>query len=101
MTHPVINDEDMAMWRGLGVSSWPSVAVVSPQGRLLTLLAGERHERDVDDFVAAALELYRERGELRDGTVPQVCSPTGCQHARLSHGMLDSTVGISLHCFSS
>ena len=72
MTHPVINDEGMVLWRALGVSSWPTVAVVSPQGRLLTLLAGEGHERDVDDFVAAALELYGERGYLRDGSVPQV-----------------------------
>ena len=31
ITHPVVNDGDMAMWRSMGAASWPTIAVLSPQ----------------------------------------------------------------------
>lgn len=40
--HPVVNDGGMSMWRALGVNSWPTLAVVSPNGRLIAMVAGER-----------------------------------------------------------
>lgn len=40
VTHPVVNDGGMTLWRDLGVSSWPTLAVVSPAGRVITMLAG-------------------------------------------------------------
>ena len=55
--HPVVNDSGMTLWRGLGVSSWPTLAVVSPQGKLIAMLSGEGHKQDVDDIVAAAIEV--------------------------------------------
>ena len=73
VTHPVVNDSDMLMWRSLGVSSWPTVAIVSPEGRLLAMLSGEGHKQDYDDFIAAALEYYGERQMLNNSPVPQVC----------------------------
>jgi hypothetical protein len=30
----------MALWRNLGVSSWPTLVVVSPRGRVLATLPG-------------------------------------------------------------
>ena len=42
VTHPVVNDGGMALWRDLGVSSWPTLAVVSPTGRVIAMLAGAR-----------------------------------------------------------
>jgi hypothetical protein len=57
VTHPVVNDGGMTMWRALGVSSWPTLAVVSPRGRLIAMLAGEGHRQDIDDIVAAALQV--------------------------------------------
>lgn len=41
ISHPVVNDGNMVLWRALGVSSWPTLAVVSPQGRLIGMLPGE------------------------------------------------------------
>lgn len=68
--HPVVNDGAMTMWRELGVSSWPTLAIVSPEGRLLTLIPGEGNRQDVDDIIAAALEYYGERGLLRGAPLP-------------------------------
>jgi hypothetical protein len=59
----------------LGISSWPTQAVVSPSGRLLFAVAGEGHAMDIDDCVAAALEFYGDLGELRNDPVPIVRSP--------------------------
>ena len=40
ITHPCVNDSAMTLWRDLGIASWPTLALVSPRGRLLTLLPG-------------------------------------------------------------
>ena len=38
--HPCVNDGRMVLWRDLGISSWPTLAVVSPRGRLIATLPG-------------------------------------------------------------
>lgn len=68
--HPVVNDRGMTLWRALGVSSWPTLAVLSPQGRLIVSLPGEGHRQDLDDILAAALEYYGEQGMLDTSPVP-------------------------------
>lgn len=56
--HPVVNDEEMQLWNELGVSSWPTLALLGPRGNLLAMWAGERQEEDIDLLIAAALEYY-------------------------------------------
>jgi len=68
--HPVVNDQDMRVWRALGVQSWPTLMVVGPTGKLIATLQGEGHRQDIDDIVAAALEYYGETGELRNAALP-------------------------------
>jgi thiol-disulfide isomerase/thioredoxin len=70
VTHPVLNDAGKTMWRALGVDSWPTLAVVAPTGRLITMLSGEGHQRDLDDLIAAALTHYGAKGQLVQGRVP-------------------------------
>ena len=33
------------MWRALGVSSWPTLALIGPDGRLIGMLAGEGNKQ--------------------------------------------------------
>ena len=40
VSHPVVNDTNMVLWRDLGVASWPTLMVVSPKGRVIATLAG-------------------------------------------------------------
>jgi thiol-disulfide isomerase/thioredoxin len=70
VTHPVLNDAAKVTWRALGVDSWPTLAVVAPTGRLITMLSGEGHQRDLDDLLAAALSYYGDKGLLVPGAVP-------------------------------
>ncbi|XP_058738486.1 protein SUPPRESSOR OF QUENCHING 1, chloroplastic-like [Vicia villosa] len=64
VTHPVVNDGDMYFWRKLGINSWPTFAIIGPNGKLLAQLAGEGHKKDLDDFVAAALQFYGKQNML-------------------------------------
>ncbi|XP_059063416.1 protein SUPPRESSOR OF QUENCHING 1, chloroplastic isoform X2 [Cryptomeria japonica] len=72
ITHPVVNDGDMILWHQLGVNSWPTFAIVSPNGKLLAQLAGEGHRQDLDDLVEAALQFYGEKELLDDRPIPEV-----------------------------
>ncbi|GAU11447.1 hypothetical protein TSUD_344380 [Trifolium subterraneum] len=64
ITHPVVNDGDMYFWRKLGINSWPTFAIIGPNGKLLAQLAGEGRKKDLDDFVAAALLFYGKQNML-------------------------------------
>lgn len=45
LTLKVVNDGDMYMWRELGINSWPTFAVVSPNGKVIAQIAGEGHHK--------------------------------------------------------
>ncbi|CAA7055136.1 unnamed protein product [Microthlaspi erraticum] len=70
ITHPVVNDGDMYMWRELGINSWPTFALVSPNGKLIAQIAGEGHRKDLDDLVAAALMYYGGKNVLDNTPLP-------------------------------
>ncbi|KAE9615930.1 putative transcription factor WD40-like family [Lupinus albus] len=64
ISHPVVNDGDMYLWRQLGINSWPTFAIIGPNGKLLAQLAGEGRKKDLDDFVEAALLFYGKQNML-------------------------------------
>ncbi|XP_027351867.1 protein SUPPRESSOR OF QUENCHING 1, chloroplastic isoform X4 [Abrus precatorius] len=70
ITHPVVNDGDMYLWRKLGVNSWPTFAIVSPNGKLLAQLAGEGHRKVVTDLDGNFILQIGSSGEegLQDGS---------------------------------
>ena len=68
--HPCLNDPKMIWWYALGISAWPTLLVISPQGRIITRLIGETHSQDLQDIVAAALEYYGEQGLLSTAPLP-------------------------------
>ncbi|KAK6805100.1 hypothetical protein RDI58_002884 [Solanum bulbocastanum] len=70
ITHPVVNDGEMYLWRELGVNSWPTFALVGPNGKLLAQIAGEGHRKDLDNLVEAALLFYGEKKLLDSKPIP-------------------------------
>ncbi|XWS58086.1 hypothetical protein CRYUN_Cryun08bG0004700 [Craigia yunnanensis] len=70
ITHPVVNDGDMYLWRELGVSSWPTFAIVGPNGKLLAQISGEGHRKDLDYLVEAALLFYGQKKLLDNKPIP-------------------------------
>lgn len=59
--HPVINDEEMIFWDSLERRSWPSIAVLSPEGCPLLFLSGEGHRDKIDMFLDVAVDYYNDR----------------------------------------
>ncbi|XP_015874923.3 protein SUPPRESSOR OF QUENCHING 1, chloroplastic [Ziziphus jujuba] len=70
INHPVVNDGDMQLWRELGVNSWPTFAIVGPNGKLLAQLAGEGRRKDLDNLVEAALVYYGGKKMLNNSPIP-------------------------------
>lgn len=70
ISHPVVNDGDMYLWRELGVSSWPTMVVVGPNRKLIAQISGEGHRKDLDDFIDAALQFYGEKNLLKITSIP-------------------------------
>ncbi|CAA0827271.1 haloacid dehalogenase-like hydrolase family protein [Striga hermonthica] len=70
ITHPVVNDGDMHLWRELGISSWPTFALVGPNGKLIAQVSGEGHRKDLDDLVEAAITYYGGKSLLDKTPIP-------------------------------
>ncbi|KAM0954516.1 putative transcription factor WD40-like family [Dioscorea sansibarensis] len=70
ISHPVVNDGDMYLWRELGVNSWPTFVIVGPNGKTLVQISGEGHRKDLDDFIGAALQFYQEKKLLENRPIP-------------------------------
>ncbi|CAN6199237.1 unnamed protein product [Urochloa humidicola] len=70
ITHPVVNDGDMYLWRELGVNSWPTFVLIGPNGKVLSQISGEGHRKDLDDVVGAALEFYEDKKLLQNDPLP-------------------------------
>ncbi|GER44007.1 haloacid dehalogenase-like hydrolase domain-containing protein [Striga asiatica] len=70
ISHPVVNDGDMYLWRELGISSWPTFALVGPNGKLIAQVSGEGHRKDVDDLVEAAITYYGGKSVLDKTPIP-------------------------------
>ncbi|XP_028061681.1 protein SUPPRESSOR OF QUENCHING 1, chloroplastic [Camellia sinensis] len=70
ITHPVVNDGDMYLWHELGINSWPTFAIVGPNGKLLAQISGEGRRKDLDDLVEAALLFYGGRKMLDTKPIP-------------------------------
>ncbi len=65
--HPVVNDRHFRIWRSYAVNAWPTVVLVSPDGYVAGVQAGEF---DVDAMAAAIdglAERYRREGLLKPG----------------------------------
>jgi len=60
--HPVINDNDFAVWRTYGSRAWPTFAVISPRGNLVALQSGEVPFEAFDQYFSAMLDYYDELG---------------------------------------
>lgn len=59
--HPVINDEEMIFWDQLERRSWPSIAIISPEGCPILFLSGEGHRDRMDMFIDSAVDFYDDR----------------------------------------
>lgn len=64
LKHPVVNDSQMAIWRSFGVNSWPTLALIDPEGYVVWSASGEGHRATLESLLTEGLALYGRAGKL-------------------------------------
>ncbi|MEJ8277397.1 NHL domain-containing thioredoxin family protein [Pseudonocardia spirodelae] len=73
VTHPVLDDPELATWDAYAARAWPTLAVIDPDGFVVARMAGEGHG---PGLAALLRELVAEHGDrLRRGDDPAVPPP--------------------------
>ena len=62
--HPVVNDSEMVLWRKFGTQSWPTVAIIDPEGKFVGAQSGEGHRDLLDAVVTQLIKYHRTKGTL-------------------------------------
>lgn len=68
LKHPVVNDHEMLLWRQYGVSSWPTIAVLDPEGRVVLQVAGEGNYDILDEAIGELIRIGERDGKLVRGS---------------------------------
>jgi DNA-binding beta-propeller fold protein YncE len=63
--HPVLNDKTMRVWDEYAVRAWPTLTLISPDGRIVSQLAGEGHYSELDQQISLLIKTFKARGELK------------------------------------
>ncbi|HXY34778.1 MAG TPA: thioredoxin-like domain-containing protein, partial [Planctomycetaceae bacterium] len=62
--HPVLNDSDLAVWTRTGVNSWPTLALIDPEGKFVKAFSGEGHRAAIDADIAKLVAYHEGNGTL-------------------------------------
>ena len=62
--HPVINDANMTVWRKFGVSSWPTLVLIDPEGHYVGQQPGEGNRELFDRLIGMLVDYHRKKGTL-------------------------------------
>jgi thiol-disulfide isomerase/thioredoxin len=64
VSHPVVNDANHVIWRKYGVSSWPTLVLIDPEGQAVWARGGENTFEFLDALMKHGLPYYRKQGLL-------------------------------------
>lgn len=62
VAHPVLNDADHEVWNTYGVSSWPTIVLIDPEGKYCARNSGEFKAEDITPVMDRAFAYYRKKG---------------------------------------
>jgi len=65
--HPVLNDRRFRTWREYTVNAWPTLAVVSPEGYVLGMQAGEVTAEQLTPVIANFIQALKASGKMAPG----------------------------------
>ncbi|MGV9352478.1 NHL domain-containing thioredoxin family protein [Streptomyces misionensis] len=72
VTHPVLDDPELATWKQYAVRAWPTLVVIDPEGYVVAQHAGEGHVHAIERLVAELEAEHGAKGTLRRGDGPYV-----------------------------
>lgn len=59
INHPVINDSEFKIWNAFGVEAWPTLVLISPEGKAIKAYSGEGHRGDLDRDIFALSNKFK------------------------------------------
>src|SRR3989304_6255211 len=62
--HPVVNDRNFRIWRAYGVSAWPTLVLIDPEGGYVASHAGEITFESFDPVIGQTVTRYDGLGRL-------------------------------------
>jgi len=69
IAHPVVNDANHKIWDRYGVQSWPTMAVIDPDGKFVRTLSGEGNYDTLDNIVGNLIAEHKKKGTLNEKPV--------------------------------
>ena len=67
--HPVVNDADMKIWRRYEVRSWPTLALIDPEGNYVGQASGEGNYEALDRIITKLIDKHRKNKTLDEKPV--------------------------------
>lgn len=67
--HPVVNDAEQRIWNAYGCRSWPTLAVIDPEGNYLGQLSGEGNFDRLDIVITKLIEKHRKNKTLNETAI--------------------------------
>src|SRR5207244_3715407 len=64
ITHPVVNDAAMRIWRTYEVQSWPTLYLIDPEGYIVGRGSGEGLYEALDAAIAKQIKVHRAKKTL-------------------------------------
>jgi thiol-disulfide isomerase/thioredoxin len=64
IAHPVVNDADHKIWDRFGVSSWPTLVLIDPEGNLVGAASGEGNYEILDKVLTKLIAEHKEKKTL-------------------------------------
>lgn len=58
ISHPVLVDKEMTVWNKFGVSGWPTIIIIDPNGTLVYRQSGEGQRESIEDTIDVLLEKH-------------------------------------------
>ena len=62
--HPVVNDANQKIWDAYGANSWPTLAVIDPEGNYIGSTSGEGNFELLDGIVSKLIKEAKQKGTL-------------------------------------
>ena len=69
ISHPVINDSDMTVWRKFNVQSWPTLVLIDPEGYYCGSISGEGNREGLDAVIEKVVAYHKHKKTLDETPV--------------------------------
>jgi DNA-binding beta-propeller fold protein YncE len=66
ISHPVVNDSEMKLWRKYNVRSWPTLVLIDPEGNNLGAASGEGNYELIDAVLTKLIPEHRKKKTLNE-----------------------------------